>query len=398
MSTSSSTIIRIDLKKVTVWDVRHLNPRTQKTYWSEDFELVEISKVAKRIRPNAYSPESLATVRPSAIDVRSGVISQISDSSRNIFFDWEDDGVRIDDLLIFPNGALFLTEKLRNVLFSSEFITLRLESKEEAIFLWSILNSSTGRLMLKEIFQRDQLARPLEIQEIVSDLLKSKIPSFSKIALIDFEKLIQIIENQKHELSVFEDKRRSWSKKTSLSAAADWFYLMSVNDFTSWRNERPIIDLLDEIVLGRHRQRNEQDIEGDLVPLVNIKFVNRQVLDDLDYVFPNSRDALGLPGDLLMASISGKTFLYPLTFKCILGQGVLALRPKQTTGLDELLQVLHSKTVADQIRYFQSKGTLGNLTRKDLELVRIPSKTTATELETKDLSPLSIQIDTLLWS
>lgn len=395
---STSTVIRLDLKKVAVWDVRQLNPRTQTAYWSEDVELVEISKIAKRIRPNAYSPESLATVRPSAVDGRSGAISKISDSSRDVFFDWEEDGVRSGDLLIFPNGALYISEKLRNVLFSSEFIALRLESKDEAQLLWSILNSSLGRLMLKDIFQRDQLFRPLDIQEVVSSLLDSKVPSPDKLAPISFEKLIHIIESQRHELSVFEDKRRSWFQKVSLNDAKDWFYLMTVNDLTSWKNERPIIDLLDEIVLGRHRQRDEQDIDGDLLPLVNIKFVNRQVLDDLDYVYPNSRDALGLPGDLLMASISGKTFLYPLTFKCILAQGVLALRPKQTTGLDELLQVLQSKMVVDQISYFQSKGTLGNLTRKDLELVRIPSETTATGQVMNDLSPLSIQIDTLLWS
>jgi hypothetical protein len=395
---STSTVLRLDLKKVAVWDVRQLNPQIQKAYWSEDVELVEISRIAKRIRPNAFSPESLATVRPSALDGRSGAISQISDSSRDVFFDWEEDGVRSVDILIFSNGALYLSEKLRNVLFSSEFIALRLESKVEAQLLWSILNSSLGRLMLKDIFQRDQLFRPLDIQEVVSSLLDSKVPSLDKFASISFEKLIHIIESQRHELSVFEDKRRSWFQKVSLNDAKDWFYLMTVNDLTSWKNERPIIDLLDEIVLGRHRQRDEEEIEGDLFPLVNLKFVNRQVLDDLDYVYPNSRDALGLPGDLLMASISGKTFLYPLTFKCILAQGVLALRPKQTTGLDELLQVLQSKTVVDQISYFQSKGTLGNLTRKDLELVRIPSETNATGEVNNDLSPLSIQIDTLLWS
>ena len=398
MSTSLSAFIRLDLKKVAIWDVRRLNPRTQKTYWSEDFELVEISKVAKRIRPNAFSPESLATVRPSAVDGRSGAISKISDSPRDVFFDWEEDGVRSGDLLIFPNGALYLTEKLKNILFSSEFITLRLDSKEESVFLWSILNSSTGRLMLKKIFQRDQLFRPIEIQEVVSDLLDSKVPSLGKIASIDFEKIMDIIESQRHELSVFEDRRRSWFQKVSLKEAKDWFYLCTVNDFSSWKNERPIIDLLDEIVLGRHHERDEQDIKGDLVPLVNIRFVNRQVLDELDHVIPNSRDVLGLPGDLLMASISGKTFLYVLGFKCVLEQGVLALRPKQTTGLDELLQVLQSKSVVEQIGYFQSKRNLGNITPKELELVRIPSKTTASELATKDLSPLSIQIDTLLWS
>jgi hypothetical protein len=394
---STSTVVRLDLKKVAIWDVRLLSPRTEKAYWSDDVELVAISNIAKRIRPNAYSPESLATVRPSAVDGRSGAISQISESSRDVFFDWAEDGVRSGDLLIFSNGALYLTEKLRDVLFSSEFIALRLESKEEAQILWAILNSSLGRVMLTEIFQRDQLFSQLDFQEVVASLLDSEVPCFDKFAPINLEKLIHMIENQRHELSFFEDKRRSWFQKVSLNEAKDWFYLMTVNDLTSWKNERPIVDLLDEIVLGRHRQRDEQDIEGDLFPLVNIKFVNRQVLDDLDYVYLNSRDALGLPGDLLIASISGKTFFYSLTFKCVLAQGVLALRPKQTTGLDELLQVLHSKTVVDQISYFQSKGTLGNLTRKDLELVRIPSKTTATGA-VNDISPLSIQIDILLWS
>ena len=92
MSTSRSSVIKLDLNKITVWDMRQLIPHEQKVYWSEDLNLVEISQIAKRIRPNAFSPEPLATVRPSAIDRRSGAISQISDSSRDIFFDWEDDG------------------------------------------------------------------------------------------------------------------------------------------------------------------------------------------------------------------------------------------------------------------------------------------------------------------
>ena len=398
MSASRSSVIKLDLNKITVWDMRQLIPHEQKVYWSEDLNLVEMSQIAKRIRPNAFSPEPLATVRPSAVDRRSGAISQISDSSRDIFFDWEDDGVRNNDLLIFSDGALFLSEKLKNVLFSSEFIALRPESKNEALLLWSIFNSTVGKLLLKQIFQRDQPSRPLEIQDIVSALLGSKVPSLSNFPSISFEKLDDLVASQSHELSVFEDKRRSWFRKKSLNEAVDWFYLMTVDDLTSWMNERPITDLLDEIILGRHRQLDEQNVTGELVPLVKIKFVNRQVLDDLDYVFPNSRDLFGLPGDLLLASIAGKTFLYPLAFKCVLGQGVLALRPRHTTGLDELLQVLQSKTVVDQIRYFQSKGTLGNLSRKDLELVRIPSKIVVTESEVKNLAPLSIQMDAVLWN
>ena len=131
MNASNSLILKMDLNGVAIWDMRQLIPRTQKAFWSEDLELVEVSKIAKRIRPNAFSPEPLATVRPSAVDSRSGVISQISDSSRDIFFDWEDDGLRIDDLLVFSEGALFLTEKIENMLFSSEFITLRFESTTE---------------------------------------------------------------------------------------------------------------------------------------------------------------------------------------------------------------------------------------------------------------------------
>ena len=398
MSASNSSIAKLNLNRITVWDMRQLTPHKQKAFWSQDVELVEVSKIAKRIRPNAFSPEPLATVRPSAVDSSSGVISQISDSSRDIFFDWEDDGLRIDDLLVFSDGALFLSEKIENMLFSSEFIALRFDSKNEALLLWSILNSSTGRLLLKQVFQRDQLSRPLEVQDVVSVLLDSKVPSSNNFPLINFEKLEYLVESQRHESSVFEDKRRSWFKKESLKEVADWFFLIAVNDFSSWKHERPMIDLLDEIVLGRSRQINEQNVNGELVPLINVKFVNRQVLDDLDCVFPNTRDGFGLPGDLLLASVGGKTFLYPLTFKCILGQGVFALRPKQSTDLDELLQVLQSKEVVDQIIYFQSKGTLGNLSRKDLELVRIPSKTTVTESEVTNLLPLSIQMDAVLWS
>jgi len=275
---------------------------------------------------------------------------------------------------------------------------LRFESKNEALLLWSILNSSTGRLMLKQVFQRDRLSRPLEIQDVVSVLMDAKVPSLNNFPLINFEKLEYLVASQRHDLSVFEDKRRSWFQKVFLKEAADWFYLMTVKDFSSLKYERSIIDLLDEIVLGGHRQIDEQNVTGELVPLINVKFVNRQVLDDLDYVFPNSRDGFGLSGDLLLASIGGKTFLYPLTFKCILGQGVLALRPKQTTDLNELLQVLQSKAVVDQISYFQSKGTSGNISRKDLELVRIPPKIIITESEVTNLLPLSIQMDAALWS
>jgi hypothetical protein len=164
--------------------------------------------------------------------------------------------------------------ELKNVLFSSEFIALRPESKNEALLLWSIFNSTVGKLLLKEIFQQDRLSHPLEIQDIASALLRSKVPSQSNFPSISFETLDDLVASQSHELSVFEDKRRSWFRKKSLNEAVDWFYLMTVDDLSSWMNERPIIDLLDEIILGRHRQLDEQSVTGELVPLVNIKFVN----------------------------------------------------------------------------------------------------------------------------
>lgn len=398
MTSPQPGFTKVNLKEFLLWDIRELAPEIQEEIWPPGLQLVELDALVKRIRPNAFSVSPVNVVRPSLLDTRTGAISRVLSKPTDIYFDWETDGIRDNDLMLCANGAIFITDRIRNVLFSAEFIALRPATEEISNWLWAILNSTAGKKLLSHTFRSDPISLRRDIQEIVGSLLAMQVPRLESFSFANIEGIRATIANQNHDLSNFENVKTSWTRKVNLGEANDWYFLARVHNLKSWSGNYSLKDLA-EVISGRHHPHVGNFNEEDMLPLVNIKFVNRQNLDDLDYVSPVSAGSVGLPGDLLLASIQDRTYFFPLTFKCVLGQGVIALRPISTQSTTHtILEIFQSRMVKDQIKYFQSKGMMGMLTAKDVASIRIPIPPVLASTNRYSTAPLSAELDNLLWN
>lgn len=388
----------MNLLDVDDWSPASLSPQSQSEDWGQFLDLINIQNLCKRIRPNGFSVEPIAVIRTTSLDSRTGTLRKGSFKPENTFYDWTADGLETDDLLICSSGALLLSPELRDVLFSSDFVALRCKTQSDAALVWAFLNSTRGKALLSRVFNQSTKTHIHRRQEMVSVLMESEIPTPGTVRGDTSTALRALHRGLLHDFSSFLDKRASWFRVTRIDSADDWLFLAKVQSPKSWADGTPLAEYVQTVVAGRFIARSESSRESKLVPAINRRFMNHQLAADLVHVQDRDSLAIGLPGDILFCPLFRNTYVYPLTFRCALGPGVFALRPRTFALASFLQSALQSQTVQEQISYLQSRSISGPIFRRDIETLRLPEQNMQAFQIQGPTEPLANRLDALLWN
>lgn len=394
---SGSNFRSINLQDKTDWIPSSFFSEPLAVDWIGQPDLSFIRDLAKSIKPSGFAAEAAPVIQPRSLDPYDGKISSVNTKAENIFYDWAEDGLKVGDLLVGPLGVILLTSKMINILFSSKFIALRFDSEERAIWLWAILNCSMGKAILKEVFSVDfpiVMARNRNHTHLA--LLDTRIPMPPPLGSDKYQELQSILDSLNHDFSISRDIRASWFSRISIQTGKDWLFLMRVQDSSHWSAHAQLLQSAEKVIAGKVLKSELSEKIENAIPVVGIRFMKQQTSSALDYTSKETHHDLGLPGDILLCSILNRLYVFPLTFNCVLGSGVFAVRPVNPDAGLRLQRGLHSRVVQEQIRYLQSRSISGLIGRLDVEKLHIP-------LEEEDFAPdlsslpLSTRLDSILW-
>lgn len=365
--------------------------------WVGQSEFILVGDLAKLTKPSGFATEAAPVIQPRSVDPYEGKISNVNTKVENVFYDWAEDGLKVGDLLVGQFGAILLNSKMTNILFSSKFIALRCVSEEKARWLWAILNCSTGKAILKEVFSVDfpiVMARNRNRTHMA--LLEARIPIPAPVASQKYQELQNVLDSLTHDFSISRDIRASWFKRLSIQMDQDWLFLTRVQDSSHWSEHSELMQSAEKVIAGKVLKSELSEKIENAIPVVGIRFMKQQDSSALDYTRKEIHHDLAFPGDILLCSFLNRLHLFPLTFNCALGRGVFAIRPINPEAGFRLQRGLQSRVVQEQIKYLQSRSVTGMIGRPDVEKLRIP-------LEEEDSVPvlssqqLSTRLDSILW-
>ena len=389
----------INLENKSDWSPASFLQRDSVFIWPTELDLVRLQQIAKIVKPCGYSIEPTAVVLPSAIDTNSGTIKNLSDKSEQVFFDWERDGLAVNDILVSARGALLLTPTMTNILFSSRFIALRCKDEKIAVWLWAVLNTPSGRFLLDQVFRVDgPIVNDRNRQHRVGALMEAKVPTRAPEKEMPFLELAKINSQLKHQLTISRDVRSSWFRKAAIAQTDNWISLTKMQDPSLWGQLTPITDLIGEVIVGKSANRTSAEELNNPIPFVGFKFLRNPQPSEVEYVEGVERQSVGLPGDILIGFSFNKLFVFPLTFSCAIGPWVFALRLKDLKQSDYVQSALRSQVVQDQLSFFQTGTVVGTIKKSDVEKLRLPDVGETALRQNDDLESLATRLDKILWN
>lgn len=398
ISNSKSNFQLVNLGNESDWSPASFLQNASVPIWPAELDLVRLQEIARIAKPCGFAIEPNSVVVPSAMDSKSGAIKGLSSKSEQIFYDWADDGLAVNDILVSSHGALLLTPIMTDILFSSRFISLRCKDEKLALWLWAILNSSNGRSLLEQTFRVDAgTVHDRNRQRRVSTLIEAKIPKPPPENKIPFPALAKTHSELKHQLTISRDIRASWLKKVEITQTENWFSLTKTQDPSAWGELTPITDLVREVIAGRVIRRSVTEELKKPIPFVGFKFLRNSQLSEVDYV-EDVEQPVGLPGDILIGFSFNQLFVFPLSFRCALGVGVFSLRLKELEQSEYLQSALRSQAVQEQLAFFQTGTVIGTIKKKDVEKLRIPEISNPLLSQTEIVEPLATRLDKILWN
>lgn len=355
--------------------------------------------MARNIKASGYAIEPVLVVTPSSLDAEKGAIRSLPSKPESTFYDWAEDGLRENDILVSIHGALLLTSNMTNILFSSRFIALRCKDHLSALWLWALLNSSVGRSILTEVLNADsQVAIERNRQRRVSVLMESEVPKAPIASDSRMLSLATIHSNLKHVLDIPKDIRTGWLKTVMLENHDDWFSLTKIKEPKQWSGLVRLSDVVNDVIPGKFIGNKTSDFLVKPLPVIGLKFLRNPESTELEYLEEVETLRIGLPGDLILGSLYNRFYIYPLDFRCALGLDVFAISPRSLQQRQYLQTVLRSQVVQDQVSYIQLKTVIGRLNRRDVEELRLPDLDNADPADSVIWESLSHRLDTALWS
>jgi hypothetical protein len=394
-----SDISRISLQTLNNWDMRQFASQSPKvSNWNAELELFPIGALAISRLANGYSIERIGCISPADVIARSASIEASNKFLTQHYFDWLTEDIKVGDLLISRAGVIYVHEFMQDLVFSNSFILLRPRSQSDGLYLWAILNSTSGSNTLVEYFDTTESIDGSQVVITKEFLRNFLIP---RIELSDnlINLIKSLIEQIQHNVNNSIDRPYSWVRVKKLNLGDDWFRTINSKVSVPKNNGKRLEELIETVVIGKKVQNADSDGPRTYMPFVTPKYVVHGRKTDLrQELFQESTSAFSKHGDLIIATSSKKAYFYINDIDSILGTGVVAIRPKPGITAEKLLSIFASASVQLDLNYLLSRGIVGHLSKSDLMNLEIPLDWETENQKVSNVLMLRTQLDALLWN
>jgi hypothetical protein len=393
-----SDVHLISLQEFNNWDMRQFaRPISKFKYWNAEMELANIGTFASPRLANGYSVERIGCISPADVVTSSASVEASNKFLTQHYFDWSTEDIKVGDLVVARAGAIYINDKLQDLVFSNQFVLLRPPNRSVGFTLWAILNSTPGRNSLIEFFDSLDSSDASEVivtQKFLNDFLLPRI-ELDQSTLNAIDSLVKQIQ---HKVNNSIDRPSSWVITKALNPGEDWFRAISSRVQLAKSSENKLEELIDTVIVGKTNRNTATDGHRIYLPFITPKYVVHGRKSDLrQEILSESKSALSTSGDLVIATSSKKAFFYLNDIDSILGTGVVAIRPKSGVTSEMLLSVFASASVQLDINYLLSRGMIGHLSKSDLMNLAIPQDWEAGVQEPKNILMIRNQVDALIW-
>ena len=127
----------ISLQDLKNWDMRQFaSPVPRVNHWDTEFELAPIGALASSRLANGYSVERISCISPADVLSPSASVKASNKFLTQHYFDWTTEDIKVGDLLISRDGAVYVDEALQDLVFSNQFVLLRPFNQSDGLLHW----------------------------------------------------------------------------------------------------------------------------------------------------------------------------------------------------------------------------------------------------------------------
>lgn len=387
-----STWTLTDLRNRLTWDIGRL--AIDAFTWPADALRFQLGEVAHVLSAVEEAEPNFPVITPLSIDNVTGVLRRRRRGYIGAAFRVGGFGRALQpgDLLVPTTDvpALFVNEKLRGSLASSQFLALRPDfSVVDSYWLWGVLNSGSGR-SLRRLVTAGTSGR----LDAAAALLSMQIP-------------VPTLEDQRsvaHRVAAIEERLREqeYEGPTTWWRAADlrdkeWRFVLASANPSLMLDGEPLGDYC-EVARGRQsrpRENGHSNLLVEMLPLATgTHLAGRR--DEVAAVLPSS--LIAEPGDVLVARIGERPLACVVREPMVVSDTVYRLRPNDRMLAPAIASFLNSATGLARWRFLALDGMVPQMRLIDLR--RFPVPAGALDLQATDAlptAPLDIQMESILW-
>lgn len=376
-------LLSVALAGESTWDPAVLLAPEPATSWPVPVNMT-LADVTSRVMPSQALQETV--ISPADIDPASGSITVHSRRGRGWAFRFEADGLRTGDLLMAAGRPVLLMRQEHSKLqFSTAFRALRVNEGTDELWLWAVLNSSTGLRARAAASAGSTPVSPVD----PSRLAIPDPPTDWRFRRGQVEALAASLAVEAES----RDAGQSWWRTTTLPTEQAWSAVLAARDPAVLTEGRPLGELLASIRTGR-RSRPESESTSQLLPVWGPRQLRGFPITEYE---GDSAAVIAEPGDLLVECYGSKGRTLIASELCAIGSGVMAVSLKHAEDAHWIADFLNSPGGLRQ-RAFRCIGSSEPiLNAAGLAAIRVPLSTEGLELQGRtSAEPLATTLDQVL--
>ncbi len=380
----------LDLRNEPSWNPSRVS--SDAFAWPDGHPEIRLAELVVALAANSVADVGSPVITPSSIDRATGGVRRRSRAYQGAAFQVGSD-LEPGDLLVPPSTTgpvLLLSGRHAGALVSARFIALRPGNPDEALWLWGLLSSETGRQFRSTLSQG---AMMLRLDPLL--LLNAGVPmslSQSRRHLLEELRLLQAST-----LGREEEPNETWWHKADLRVT-EWRMALATPDPDPLGVGDPFEALCKEIVAGRPTRPVAVEVEAPgHLPVVDILALSgnpprRWVSAEQERV------VVAQPGDLLLARVGTIPHATVIDHLAVADHQVVVCRLRDPALGASLACFLNSQR-GYGLRQVLSTGTaIPTISLRDLRRLPIdPSALQTAPDADLPVSDLSERLELLLW-
>lgn len=358
---------RVDLRDRATWNMATLTAETFQ--WPTTAPRVALRQLISQIvAPKSVVQAGVQVVTPDSIDEETGGIRRRSWKYQGSVFQVKRD-LEVGDLLVAPRPetpALLVTENLRGALVSSRFTALRTSGAATPLWIWAVLNSTSGhdlrhRSSLGSFHPGVPHAQILDIEIPVPPLTIQREIGIS----------LRSIESTTH-INDEEEAPPTWWRIADLRGS-EW-RLQLANPTPDLLNDGPPLSTYAEkIELGRVLRGEVTDVPDAGLPVIDGAALSGKPIRRWLRGFTHPT-VIAEAGDVLVAAIGVRARATVVTGDAAVDRSAIRIRLKEPRHAEAVARYLNGTAGYAYRQMSTSLATIPRVSVADLSRMPLPSE------------------------
>ena len=380
----------ISLKNYHTWDPATLTKLA--IQWPSKAKIVRLGDVSEGVSPFTWVKIGTQVITSSSIDVRYGHVFQRSRNFEGSGFQVFDGSnqLSVGDILIpfrIDTPILLLNDRHSGAFVSDEFFAIKAISRDWAIWMWAILNSSIG-MKLRAAYLADSTTRISKIKS----LLDLPIPILPMYYSTLRDELLQI-EQSTHRSEI--EAVETWWRIAQFNSA-NWACELAMRYPIDMSEYTPLFHYCNELRAGRGASPKARVKSARLgsFPYVGGKYLSGGPID-----IWATEGVIAEPGDVLIAGVGYRSNARIATERMIAGTDIYVLRLKEPRLATALTAYLNGQEGYDQRQLRISGSVIPRVSLCELKQLGVnESRLSAPDIDIQPSVDLASRLDAVLWN